>query len=401
MLIRIFSVLLALYAWELPAVAQEEPSSSGSGFFVSSDGWLITNAHVVKDCTRISVAEYGDARIGAIDKTNDLAALKVKSTGHLRPVSFRSSQPRLGEDIVALGYPLAGLLSSSIKITTGNINAIAGIDNDTRFLQISAPIQPGNSGGPLVDRTGRVIGINTGTLAKAVSEAIGQNTQNVNFSLRFSVIQAFLSSQDIPFTVNSAELPELKTAEIAEKLVPGTVQILCYGDQDIGPEQDSDAPNRPVTAEQEPTYGPMREAFGYDVIGFDYTSIKGTSYSECRQRCMGDTRCNAITYNRKYSVCFLKSDAAILVRNGNAIAAYKPKLASGILITDFSIYADRDATGGDYRRLRNVDFVRCTVECMKDYQCRAFAYVRRKNECWLKNRVTPVRVMKGVELGLK
>jgi S1-C subfamily serine protease len=129
--------------------------------FVSSDGHIVTNAHVVAGCRSIGVASgFSTAtavQVLARDTANDLALLK----SDLRPnatVSLRSGV-RVGEDIAAFGFPLSGLLSSSGNFTLGNVSSAAGIGDDTRFLQITSPVQPGNSGGPLVDVNGNVVGV--------------------------------------------------------------------------------------------------------------------------------------------------------------------------------------------------------------------------------------------------
>ncbi|WP_152971308.1 S1 family peptidase, partial [Rhizobium ecuadorense] len=130
-----------------------------------------------------------------IDAINDLAVVKITAGELLKPLAFRKSATRLGEDIVAVGYPLAALLADSVKITTGNVNALAGIRNDTRYIQISTPIQPGNSGGPVVDRNGLLLGITSATLSKRTADEIGITAQNVNFAIRASVAELFLQSQ--------------------------------------------------------------------------------------------------------------------------------------------------------------------------------------------------------------
>src|SRR5690606_40200851 len=103
------------------------------------------------------VPSLGAATDWIVDKQNDLAIVKV-SGGSGKPfLRLHNGPPRLGEDITAFGYPLGDLLSDSIKVTTGNINSLVGMENDTRYLQISAPLQPGNSGGPVVASTGGVV----------------------------------------------------------------------------------------------------------------------------------------------------------------------------------------------------------------------------------------------------
>jgi serine protease Do len=134
---------------------QENQKSFGTGFFVSSEGHIITNSHVVKDCISVQVtlglAPKMAGRIMAHDAANDLALIKVE----IHPAIFASlrSGVRLGEGVAAFGFPLAGLLATSGNFTLGNVIAVAGMGDDTRILQISAPVQPGNSGGPLLDGT--------------------------------------------------------------------------------------------------------------------------------------------------------------------------------------------------------------------------------------------------------
>lgn len=210
--------------------AAEEPSSSGTGFAVTADGWILTNAHVVADCGRIEVKGKGDAADPRIDAINDLAVVKISSSASLKPLAFRKSPTRLGEDIVAVGYPLATLLADSVKITTGNVNALAGIRNDTRYIQISTPIQPGNSGGPVVDRNGNLLGITSATLSKKTADEIGITAQNVNFAIRASVAELFMQTQSL--VDQTAETQEnataLSTADLADRVTPSVFQILCY-----------------------------------------------------------------------------------------------------------------------------------------------------------------------------
>src|SRR5262249_24344679 len=126
-----------------------ELSSSGTGFFISAMGHIVTNAHVANDCRQIR-SHAGPLAVTVVDPASDLALLKANT----KPQSFakiRSGRgPRPGEEVVALGFPLAGLLSSDPIVTTGIISALAGIKNDRRFIQVTVPVQPGNSGGPLL-----------------------------------------------------------------------------------------------------------------------------------------------------------------------------------------------------------------------------------------------------------
>ncbi|QND50312.1 trypsin-like serine protease [Rhizobium lusitanum] len=208
----------------------DDPTSSGTGFAVTSDGWLLTNAHVVKDCKRVEVKGKGDASNPRIDAVNDLALVKISAPAPLKPMVFRKSPIRLGEDIVAIGFPLATLLADSVKVTTGNVNALAGILNDTRYIQISTPIQPGNSGGPVVDRDGFLLGITSATLSKETADEMGITAQNVNFAIRASVADLFMQSQSVADQSGdkAADEQPISTADLADKITPSVFQILCY-----------------------------------------------------------------------------------------------------------------------------------------------------------------------------
>lgn len=191
------SILSAFFSAALASICLADgPTSSGTGFAVTTDGWLLTNAHVVQACKRIEIKGRGDAADPRIDAINDLALVRVDAAKPLQPLVFRRAPTRLGEDILAIGFPLATLLSDSVKVTTGNVNALAGLRNDTRYIQISTPIQPGNSGGPVVDRDGLLMGITSATLSKGIADEIGITAQNVNFAIRASVADLFLQSQE-------------------------------------------------------------------------------------------------------------------------------------------------------------------------------------------------------------
>jgi S1-C subfamily serine protease len=125
------------------------------------------------------------------------------------------------------GFPLTGALASGGNVTTGNITALAGLGDDSRFLQISAPVQPGNSGGPLLDRNGSVVGIVVSKLnALGVASVTGDIPQNINFAIKASVAKAFLDAQRVDH-VDSSEVGSLSTPDIAERAKSLAGKILC------------------------------------------------------------------------------------------------------------------------------------------------------------------------------
>ena len=198
--------------------------SSGSGVIIGAHGEVLTNAHVVESCTKITVRSSSSvaAYLVARDQVNDLAVVR----GDLPVTSvavFRDSPPvRAGDAVVVLGYPLSGLLATTANLSVGNVSALAGLGDDSRYLQISAPVQPGNSGGPLLDASGSLVGIVTGKL----KPYMGDVPQNVNFALKAEVARIFLDSKGIAYqTARSKQ--QLSPADVGQIAGPFTVHILC------------------------------------------------------------------------------------------------------------------------------------------------------------------------------
>ena len=143
----------------LPQPESQPPRrvSTGSGFAVAPR-LLLTNYHVVDGCVSLTVRHQGRelaATVYATNQGSDLALIETpQSVGNSSPIRHSAA---LGEEVMVAGYPLAGLLSTDIVVTSGQVNSMAGIRNDPSLLQISAPVQPGNSGGPLIDRSGNIV----------------------------------------------------------------------------------------------------------------------------------------------------------------------------------------------------------------------------------------------------
>jgi S1-C subfamily serine protease len=206
---------------------------TGTGIIVSTSGHIVTNAHVVEGCSEVAVRQVGDvaqtAKTIVSDRVNDLAlikssiVLKEDELGHL--TAGRSA--RAGEKVAVYGFPLAGALSSTGNIVEGNITSAAGLGDDINHFQISAPIQPGNSGGPLLDFGGGVIGVVNAKMDDlAVANAIGTLPQNVNFAIKKSVLANFLETHDVPY-VERPRGSDLTLVDIAEKAKKFTVLLAC------------------------------------------------------------------------------------------------------------------------------------------------------------------------------
>ena len=153
-------------SFALASFVQAQNTVTGSGFFFSPDGYLLTNLHVVAGCPTASFKIRGLAASATVvfsDTKIDLAVLKFEHPPAF--LAFRDDQRlKLGENVIRHQVTLAGVVTSSMNLTTGTISALAGIGEDTRMIQFTAPIQPGNSGGPLLDQSGHVVGIVTSKL---------------------------------------------------------------------------------------------------------------------------------------------------------------------------------------------------------------------------------------------
>lgn len=222
-----------------PPIAEKQNSeatpkikSSGSGFVVSVDGYIVTNAHVVKGCTSVSVLNglkgRSPARVIEISAYNDLAILKIDGA-QMTTVVFRSGNlPKLGESIVVFGFPLNGVLSDQGNLTVGNITALSGLRSDPNVFQISAPVQPGNSGGPVLDSRGRLIGVVVSKLdALVVAGLTDDIPQNVNFAIKSTVLENFLQSRSVQYQVGKQEDPELPITELAESAKRASLFVEC------------------------------------------------------------------------------------------------------------------------------------------------------------------------------
>ena len=172
---------------------------SGSAFFISADGVAVTAAHVVKGCGRLESPRWGVVKVLAADPRADLAILKAPAASG-QYVPLRARGPRLGENMAAAGYPLGELLGPGLKITTGVVSGLSGPQGDRGLFQLSAPIQPGNSGGPVIDANGALIGVVAAKLDELkLADATGVFPQNINFAVPVTILQSFLDENGVTY----------------------------------------------------------------------------------------------------------------------------------------------------------------------------------------------------------
>lgn len=205
-------------------------AATGSGFFVSTAGHLVTNNHVVATCAEVRVTQgekATPAKVLATDPRRDLALLQLAQATPAA-VFHGSEKLRPGESVVVVGFPLSGLLTSDPIVTAGIISALAGPRDDRQLLQISAPIQPGNSGGPLLDASGHIVGVVVASLSTLkLAQATGAIPENINFAINGEEAKSFLKGQGIDVRTAPPGQP-LSVAAIADQALSVTVRLECW-----------------------------------------------------------------------------------------------------------------------------------------------------------------------------
>ena len=205
------------------------PVASGTGFYVSEYGHLVTNNHVVQGCNEIKI-HFGESILLpkkiAFDQINDLAILKTENNPkHVFSLSKENPYPL--QEILVAGFPFGYGVSRTIKYTQGIVSSMAGIGNNYSQLQIDAAIQPGNSGGPILDAGGNVIGVAVSKLElKKILKNFGVIPENTNFGIKASILKNLLEGNDVPFKENDTRT--ISRRELSKKIKSGTVLISCW-----------------------------------------------------------------------------------------------------------------------------------------------------------------------------
>ena len=216
-------------AGSMPDVPRPQPQEigSGSGFMLRSDGLLVTNAHVVDGCTGVRVRGFGRARVLHRDDALDLAVLALPGVRGAPVAPLADDEPRLAEPVYAFGFPLPGTLGTDIGFSAGNVSALSGMKGDPGQFRMTAAVQPGNSGGPLLDNSGRVVGIVTAKLnAVKVADTTGDIPQSMNFAVRTSVLRSWLDELGLAVAPAPRGTAAALT-NIAARAQDYTHQVLC------------------------------------------------------------------------------------------------------------------------------------------------------------------------------
>ena len=213
-------------------VALSTPRVTGTGFFITEGGFLITNHHVVEGANQVRLSTNGSlivAKVVKLDAANDLALLKAEGKFTALPVTT-SRAVKLGSSVATVGFPNIGLQGYAPKLSKGEIASLTGAADDARYFQISVPMQPGNSGGALVDERGNVVGVVSAKLnARVALDASGSLPENVNYAVKSSFLLSFLES--LPNVANQIKEPNTKDEKfesVVKSAEQTAVLVLVY-----------------------------------------------------------------------------------------------------------------------------------------------------------------------------
>ena len=207
--------------------------SSGTGFFISNKGHVVSNFHVIEGCNEIFL-QYSGKKVRtaliATDKVNDLALLTTEiQPRYVFGVDPLNIYPL--QEIVVAGFPFGERISSSVKFTKGVVSALTGIGNNYSEMQIDAALQPGNSGGPIIDEYGNVIGVAVAKLdMKLILKDYGVIPENTNFGIKATVLRNLLDANRIPYLSSNKE--KISSRALSKQVTDGTVFLSCWMTKD-------------------------------------------------------------------------------------------------------------------------------------------------------------------------
>ena len=198
------------------------PAASGTGFFVSRSGHIVTNNHVIEGCDAVKTNFNGNfigVRTLSSDKINDLAILKAEVVPK-QVYSVSDDDVSLLEDIIIAGFPLGKQVSAAIKTSKGSVTALAGYGDNYSEFQTDAALNQGNSGGPIINQKGNVVGVAVAAFGKK------EGVESFNFGIKASTLKTFAKSNGINFL--SPNKRELSNQALGQLISNGTVYLECH-----------------------------------------------------------------------------------------------------------------------------------------------------------------------------
>ena len=204
----------------------------GSGFVVGKGGEVVTDYHVVPNCREIRIKDPAGkfnvvTHMLAEDRDNDVAVLAGGGFGNR--LKLRAEPPVLGETVLTYGFPLGPVLATSGNLTSGSVSATTGMAGNAKAIQITAPVQVGSSGGPVVDQGGAVIGMVASKLnTLAFASTTGDVAQNVNFAWRADALEALLNEHGIAYDTARGKPESLPMNDLVTELQKGSLEVECW-----------------------------------------------------------------------------------------------------------------------------------------------------------------------------
>lgn len=205
--------------------------ATGTLFLVSKTGHAITNYHIVHGCQELRIeGRQGVVNVVSKDTVNDLALLQLP--GEISAAATIASEPnklRQGEEVVVFGFPLNSVLSSGGNLTPGVISALTGLGNNTNQIQLTAPIQPGSSGSPVLNKKAEVVGVVSMKLSDVkMAQATGQVGQNLNFAVGGLTLKAFLDTNKVAYSTGGFLSMDKSNADLADEARKWTMVVECW-----------------------------------------------------------------------------------------------------------------------------------------------------------------------------
>ena len=207
---------------DLPDDSEIVPAASGSGFFITNQGHIVSNYHVIEGCDVVKTNYNGsesETKVLAVDKVNDLSLLKA----NIRPqavYTVANQDVSLLQEVIVAGYPLGKKVSASIKASSGTVTALAGYADNYSEFQTDAALNQGNSGGPIIDKKGNVVGIAVAVYGKRAG------VESFNFGIKSSVLKSFTNANGV--RVLPALNREMSKKNLGSLITKGTVYIECW-----------------------------------------------------------------------------------------------------------------------------------------------------------------------------
>jgi len=197
-------------------------ASSGTGFYVSNTGHIISNHHVIEGCNTVKLTFKGkevSADVLAVDKMNDLAILKADLIP-TKIYSVATEDASLLEDIIIAGYPLGKKVSAAIKTSKGSITALAGYGDNYSEFQTDAALNQGNSGGPIMDQKGNVVGVAVANYGKQ------SGVESFNFGIKSSTLKTFANANGLKFLPPNNR--DLSNKDLGQLITEATIYLECH-----------------------------------------------------------------------------------------------------------------------------------------------------------------------------